>query len=60
MLQLYKLKLIQKLERAADRLKEQDDAFNSQRREYEREIKHLRLLLREKDDQIHSASGERK
>ena len=54
------MKASEKLEKAQDRLKEQDEMFNRQRQEYEREIKHLRLLLREKDDELEASSGERR
>ena len=42
------------------RMKEQDDDFNKQRLEYEREIKHLRLLLRERQEMIDSALGDKR
>ena len=42
------------------RLKEQDDAFNRQRQEYEREIRHLRLMLKEKEELIREMEGEKK
>ncbi|XP_048253496.1 centrosomal protein of 89 kDa-like isoform X2 [Haliotis rufescens] len=48
-LKLYKMKAAAKLSTVADRLKEQDESFNSQKQEYEREIKHLRLVLQDKD-----------
>ncbi len=42
------------------RLKQQEDEFGRQREEYEREVKHLRLLLKERDDQLVLATGEKK
>ena len=41
-------------------MKEQDDDFNKQRQEYEREIKHLRLLLRERQEVIDSVLGDKR
>ena len=41
-------------------MKEQDNDFNLQRQEYEREIGHLRLLLREKEEIFNSLAGEKK
>ena len=58
--QLYKVKVSDKLEKAQSRLKEQDEDFNRQRQELEREIKHLRLLLRERDEMLDSATGQKK
>ena len=42
------------------RLKQQDEDFNILREEYEREIKHLRLLLREREDELNVFAGEKK
>ena len=58
--QLQKLKLADVLNKAADRMKEQDKDFGSQKAEYEREMKHLRLLLRERDDHVELLSGEKR
>ncbi|CAL1545492.1 unnamed protein product [Lymnaea stagnalis] len=51
-LKLYRMKASAKLNTVAERLKEQDDAFNSKKKEYEREIHYLRLLLKEKEEII--------
>ncbi|KAK2147817.1 hypothetical protein LSH36_532g01045 [Paralvinella palmiformis] len=59
-LKLVKSKAVDKLEKAILRMKEQDDDFNKQRLEYEREIKHLRLLLRERQEMIDSALGDKR
>lgn len=42
------------------RLKEQDDSFNRQRQEYEREIRYLRLLVKEKEELIREMEGDKK
>jgi len=42
------------------RLKEQDDDFNLQRQEYEREIKHLQQIVRDKDEVVNIIRGEKK
>ncbi len=41
-------------------MKVQDDDFKDQRGEYEREIRHLRLLLKEREQLIDNMSGEKK
>ncbi|XP_052816881.1 centrosomal protein of 89 kDa-like isoform X2 [Mya arenaria] len=51
-LKLYKMKAAARIGTVAERLKEQEELFNSQKREYEREINHLRNLVREKEDMI--------
>ena len=42
------------------RLKEQDDCFNQQRQEYEREIRYLRMLVKEKEALIAEMEGDKK
>jgi hypothetical protein len=42
------------------RLKEQDDSFNRQRQEYEREIRYLRLMLKEKEELIREIEGDKR
>lgn len=42
------------------RLKEQEEMFNSQKKEYEREINHLRNLVKEKEDVIQEAVIEKR
>jgi len=42
------------------RLAEQDQTFLSQKKEYEREIKHLRHLIKDKEGLMHNISGEKK
>lgn len=42
------------------RLKEQEDDFKDQKAEYEREIRHLRLLLREREDKLENLVGEKR
>ena len=41
-------------------MKELDEDFNMRKSEYEREIKHLRLLLREREDMLESVAGEKR
>lgn len=41
-------------------MKEQDDVYNLQRQEYEREIKHLRQLLFERQENIDLITEEKK
>ena len=41
-------------------MKQQDTDFVQQKHEYEREIKHLRHLVREKEDAVYSLNGEKK
>ncbi|KAL3858933.1 hypothetical protein ACJMK2_009182 [Sinanodonta woodiana] len=53
-LKLYKMRAAAKISTVAERLKEQDEAFNNQKKEYEREITHMRLLLKEKDEILQS------
>lgn len=50
---MYKLKAAAKINTVAGRLKEQDEVFMNQKKEYEREINHLRLLLQEKETTCH-------
>ena len=57
---MYKLKASEKVEKAVLRMKEQDCDFKSQQHEYEREIRHLRLLLKEKEENLDSMAGERR
>ncbi|PVD20561.1 hypothetical protein C0Q70_18717 [Pomacea canaliculata] len=56
-LKMYKIKAFSKLQMLADKLKEQDESFNRQRQEYEREIRYLRLVIKEKEDIINSIEG---
>ncbi|CAH1778655.1 unnamed protein product [Owenia fusiformis] len=56
----YKSKAYDKVLNAANRLKDQDSLFDKVRREYEREIKHLKLLVQEKDDVINNLSQEKR
>ena len=42
------------------RLKEQEELFNSQKKEYEREINHLRMLVREKEDLLQNISRDKR
>ncbi|XP_076448947.1 centrosomal protein of 89 kDa-like isoform X2 [Babylonia areolata] len=56
----YKLRASSKLQTVADRLKEQDDSFNRKRQEYEHEIRHLRVLLKEKEGMIAEMEGVKK
>ena len=41
-------------------MKEQDDDFNKQRQEYNREIKHMRNLLNEREALLEGVVGEKK
>ncbi|XP_059160677.1 centrosomal protein of 89 kDa-like isoform X1 [Physella acuta] len=59
-LKLYRMKASAKLNTVAERLKEQDEAFNSKKKEYEREIQYLRLLLKEKEEVIESLEKDKK
>ncbi|KAK3085840.1 hypothetical protein FSP39_009479 [Pinctada imbricata] len=59
-LKLYKMRAAAKLNTVAGRLKEQDEAFNSQKQEYEREIKHLRSLLSEKEHVLYGIAKDKK
>ncbi|KAK7499010.1 hypothetical protein BaRGS_00009819 [Batillaria attramentaria] len=59
-LKMYKIKASAKLEEVAQKLKEQDEAFNRQRQEYEREIRYLRLLVKEKEETIAGMEGAKK
>ncbi|KAH9491633.1 Centrosomal protein of 89 kDa [Bulinus truncatus] len=59
-LKLYRLKASAKLNTIAERLKEQDESFNSKKKEYEREIQYLRLLLKEKEEIIESLENDKK
>ncbi|XP_055892921.1 centrosomal protein of 89 kDa-like isoform X2 [Biomphalaria glabrata] len=59
-LKLYRLKASAKLNTIAERLKEQDEAFNHQKKEYEREIHYLRLLVKEKEEIIESLEKDKK
>ncbi|XP_078338059.1 centrosomal protein of 89 kDa-like isoform X3 [Crassostrea virginica] len=59
-LKLYKLKAAAKINTVAGRLKEQDEVFTSQKKEYEREINHLRLLLQEKEHNLHDIVTEKR
>ena len=42
------------------RLKEQDELFNNQKKEYEREITHLRLLVKEKEELLQSVFSDKR
>ena len=42
------------------RMKERDSDFSQQRHEYERELKHLRLMLKEKQQVLDLMSGEKR
>ncbi|XP_070188232.1 centrosomal protein of 89 kDa-like isoform X3 [Littorina saxatilis] len=59
-LKMYKMKASAKLQTVAEKLKEQDDSFNRQRQEYEREIRYLRLLVKEKEELINEMEGAKK
>ncbi|RUS69125.1 hypothetical protein EGW08_023114 [Elysia chlorotica] len=59
-LKLCRMKASAKLNTIADRLKDQDEAFNRQKQEYEREIQYLRLLVKEKEELIQSLEEEKK
>ncbi|BFZ13490.1 hypothetical protein BsWGS_16529 [Bradybaena similaris] len=59
-LKLYQMKASAKLNTIAERLRKQDEAFNSQRQEYEREIQHLRCLLKEKEEILESLHMDKK
>ncbi|KAK6184940.1 hypothetical protein SNE40_007287 [Patella caerulea] len=59
-LKLYKMKAASKLSTVAERLKEQDEAFQRQCQEYEREIKYLRLVISEKEQLLGSVINEKK
>ena len=41
-------------------MKEQDMSFNQLKHEYEREIKHLRVLLQEREEMMQMVAGEKK
>ncbi|XP_035679941.1 centrosomal protein of 89 kDa-like [Branchiostoma floridae] len=56
----YKSKTTDKLGSVLDRLREQTDDFNSQRQEYQREIRHLQQLLQNKQDQVDSVIADKK
>ncbi|XP_033755433.1 centrosomal protein of 89 kDa-like isoform X4 [Pecten maximus] len=58
-LKLYKMKAAAKLNTVAGRLKEQDVNFNNQKKEYEREINHLRLLVSEKEKMINNIAEDK-
>uniref|UniRef100_K1S636 Uncharacterized protein n=1 Tax=Magallana gigas TaxID=29159 RepID=K1S636_MAGGI len=57
---LYKLKAAAKINTVAGRLKEQDEVFMNQKKEYEREINHLRLLLQEKEHNLYDIATEKR
>ncbi|KAL5020955.1 hypothetical protein ScPMuIL_000110 [Solemya velum] len=59
-LKLYKMRAMARLSTAADRLKDQDEVFNSQKQEYEREIKFLRLLVHDKEKHLHDVESEKR
>lgn len=59
-LKLCRMKASAKLNTIADRLKDQDEAFNRQKQEYEREIQYLRLLVKEKEELIQSLEEDKK
>ncbi|XP_060586840.1 centrosomal protein of 89 kDa-like isoform X2 [Ruditapes philippinarum] len=59
-LKLYKMKAAARISTVAERLKEQEEMFNLQKKEYEREIKHLRMLIKEKEDYIQEVIVEKR
>ncbi|XP_064611237.1 centrosomal protein of 89 kDa-like [Liolophura sinensis] len=59
-LKTYKVKAAAKLNTVAARFSEQEEKFQSERLEYEREIKHLRLLVKEKELMLQSADTEKR
>ncbi|XP_021358343.1 centrosomal protein of 89 kDa-like isoform X2 [Mizuhopecten yessoensis] len=59
-LKLYKMKAAAKLNTVAGRLKEQDVNFTNQKKEYEREINHLRMLVSEKEKIINNVVDDKK
>lgn len=59
-LKLYKMKAAARISTVAEKLKEQDELFNSQKKEYEREINHLRLLAKEKDGLLQEVIDEKR
>ncbi|ELT93187.1 hypothetical protein CAPTEDRAFT_223993 [Capitella teleta] len=59
-LQQCKLKATEKLEKAALRMKEQDNDFSQQKHEYERQLQHLRLMVQEKQDLLSTLNGEKR
>ncbi|XP_041375483.1 centrosomal protein of 89 kDa-like isoform X4 [Gigantopelta aegis] len=59
-LKLYKMKAAAKFNTVTERMKYQDESFNSRCQEYEREIKYLRLLLQEKELSLQSLQTEKR
>lgn len=59
-LKLYKMRAAAKINTVSGRLAEQDQTFLNQKKEYEREIKHLRHLIKEKEDVMHDISIEKR
>ncbi|XP_052286304.1 centrosomal protein of 89 kDa-like isoform X2 [Dreissena polymorpha] len=59
-LKLYKMRAAARIGTVAERMKEQEEVFNSQKREYEREISHLRNIIREKEDLIQEAAVDKR
>ncbi|XP_063440824.1 centrosomal protein of 89 kDa-like isoform X2 [Mytilus trossulus] len=59
-LKLYKMRAAAKINTVSGRLAEQDQTFLSQKKEYEREIKHLRHLIKDKEDLMHGFSDEKR
>ncbi|XP_053400959.1 centrosomal protein of 89 kDa-like isoform X2 [Mercenaria mercenaria] len=59
-LKLYKMKAAARISTVAERLKEQEEMFNSQKKEYEREINHLRMLIKEKEEFIQEVAIEKR
>ncbi|CAC5414264.1 CEP89 [Mytilus coruscus] len=59
-LKLYKMRAAAKINTVSGRLAEQDQTFLSQKKEYEREIKHLRHLIKDKEDLMYGFSDEKR
>ncbi|XP_013408731.1 centrosomal protein of 89 kDa isoform X2 [Lingula anatina] len=59
-LQMYKSRAADKITIAVNRLKEQEASFENERAEFRREIRHLQLIVKEKDDVISSLNGDKK
>lgn len=58
-LKMYKLRYTDKLYKASTRLKSQNDDFSAERAEYERELRHVRMLLTEREEILEMLSGEK-
>ncbi|KAK2187643.1 hypothetical protein NP493_159g04043 [Ridgeia piscesae] len=55
-----KQKLSENLDKALHRVKEQEEEMNRQKQQFDLQLKHLRLLITEKDDMLDLLSGEKK